>query len=63
VPSRINRIVGIERGHHHLADLASRRGSPVPGRTISTITLSLTIMPIGACTRVRNLDLARFPES
>jgi hypothetical protein len=34
----------LNEGDDHLADLASATGSPVPGRTISTITLSLTTM-------------------
>ena len=42
-----HRVVAVEGGDDHLADLASGTGSPVPGRTISTITSS-TIMPSSA---------------
>jgi hypothetical protein len=39
------RVVGVERGDHQLAHLASGTGSPVPGRTISTITPSSSTRP------------------
>ena len=39
------RIIRIERCHNDLADLAASTGSPVPGRTISTMRFSFTTMP------------------